>query len=148
LPTEAEWEYICRGGPFFKKPSPPFYFGNSLSPSQANFDGNYPYGGVAKGAYLERTTKVGSYPKSPLGLYDLHGNVREWCADGYDAEYYKHSPRKDPQGPANGERRVLRGGSWYYYGWYCRAAFRYNDAPGVRSINYGVRVVCVVGART
>jgi formylglycine-generating enzyme required for sulfatase activity len=148
LPTEAEWEYLCRGGPFFKQPSPPFYFGNSLSPTQANFDGKYPYGGAAKGQYLERTTKVSSYPPNPLGLYDLHGNVWEWCADWFDAEYYKHSPRQDPQGPENGERRVLRGGSWRNNGRSCRAACRSNIPPGGRNLIGGFRVVFVVGART
>jgi formylglycine-generating enzyme required for sulfatase activity/serine/threonine protein kinase len=146
LPTEAEWEYICRGGPFFKKPSPPFYFGNSLSPSQANFNGNYPYGGAAEGVYLERPTKVGSYPPNPLGLYDLHGNVWEWCADWYDKEYYKHSPRKDPQGPEKGKNRVLRGGAWYGDGRICRAACRNEGLPSER-LNRGFRVVLVVGAR-
>lgn len=147
LPTEAEWEYMCRGGPFFKKPSPPFYFGNSLSPTQANFDGNHPYGYATKGQYLQRTTKVGSYPPNPLGLYDLHGNVWEWCADWYDAEYYKHSPRQDPQGSEDGERRVLRGGSWSSYGRRCRAAFRDNFAPGIHYGYVGFRVVLVAGAR-
>jgi len=145
LPTEAEWEYACRGGPFVKKPSPPFSFGDSLSSTQANFNGNFPYGGAAKGAYLERTTKVGSYPPNPLGVYDLHGNVWEWCADWYAAEY---SGRKDPQGPENGERRVLRGGSWNYFGRDCRAAYRNGCAPGARNDNLGFRVVLVAGART
>ncbi len=148
LPTEAEWEYISRDGPFFKKPSPPFSFGNSLSASQANFDGNFPYGGTAKGVYLERPTKVGSYPPNPLGLYDLHGNVWEWCADWCDKDYYKNSPRQDPQGPENGERRVLRGGSWVSYGRLCRAAYRNGNAPGDRVNYYGFRVVLVAGART
>jgi formylglycine-generating enzyme required for sulfatase activity len=148
LPTEAEWEYICRGGPFIKKPSPPFYFGSSLSPTQANFDGNYPYGGAAKGQYLERPTTVGCYPPNSLGLHDLHGNVWEWWAYWYGAEYYKWSPRQDPPGPENGERRVLRGGSCYYFGRYCRAAYRTSNAPGDRDLDYGFRVVLVVGART
>jgi formylglycine-generating enzyme required for sulfatase activity len=147
LPTEAEWEYVCRGGPLFKEPSPPFHFGNSLSATQANFNGNYPYGGAPKGPYLERTTQVGSYPPNPLGLYDLHGNVWEWCADWHDAEYYRRSPRQNPQGPEKGERRVLRGGSWGFYGSYCRAAYRYDLAPGVRYISSGFRVVLAVGAK-
>jgi formylglycine-generating enzyme required for sulfatase activity len=147
LPTEAEWEYICRGGPFFKNPSPPFHFGNSLSPTQANFNDNYPYGGTAKGAYPERTTKVGSYPPNPLGLYDLHGNVWEWCADWFDAEHYKRSIRQDPQGPENGERRVLRGGSWNTNGRFCRAACRGNVAPSGRFYINGFRVVLFSGAR-
>ncbi len=151
LPTEAEWEYVCRGGHLFKSPSPPFHFGNSLSSTQANFDGNSPFGGAAEGPYLERTTKVGSYPTNhPLGLYDLHGNVWEWCADWYDAGYYQRSPRprQDPQGPEKGERRVLRGGCWVIIGGYCRAAYRYFIASGGYSGRSGFRVVLVAGGRT
>src|SRR5262249_61489348 len=80
LPTEAEWEYACRGG---ARVSKPFHFGDSLSSTQANFDGNYPYGGAAKGQYLKKTTPVGSYQPNVFGLYDMHGNVWEWCADWY-----------------------------------------------------------------
>jgi formylglycine-generating enzyme required for sulfatase activity len=145
LPTEAEWEYVCRGGPFFKRSSPPL-FGNSLSSTQANFNGNYPYGGAVKGQYLKRPAKVGSYPPNPLGLYDLQGNVWEWCADWYDAEYYKHSPRQDPQGPENGKRRVFHGGSWDFNGGFCRAAFRGHYALGERNVNLGFRVVLAVAA--
>ncbi len=148
LPTEAEWEYICRGGPFFKKPSPPFSFGNSLSDTQANFDGNYPYGGAANGVYLERPTKVSSYPPNSLGLHDLHGNVWEWCTDWYDREYYKHSPRQDPQGPAKSGRRVLRGGFWGGIGRHCRSAFHLYYEPGDSGFDVGFRVVLVSGART
>ncbi len=147
LPTEADWEYICRGGPFFKKPSSPFYFGNSLSPTQANYNGNFPYAGADKGTYMNRPTTVGCYPPNPLGLHDLHGNVWEWCADWYGTEYYKWSPRQDPPGPENGERRVVRGGSWCDRGRNCRAACRSAFAPGVRDSGIGFRVVLVAGAR-
>ena len=102
LPTEAEWEYSCRGGASSYQIFNPF--GNSLSPTQANFDGNYPYGGAGKGVYLQRTCKVGSYPANGYGLYDMHGNVWEWCADWYDAGYYANSPRQDPPGPAERPR--------------------------------------------
>jgi formylglycine-generating enzyme required for sulfatase activity len=148
LPTEAEWEYACRGGPPLETPTPPFYFGSSLSSSQANFDGNYPYGGANRGVYLQRPTKAGSYPDNLLGLFDLHGNVLEWCADWYDPTYYNRSPRQDPQGPENGERRILRGGSWKAIGRNCRSAFRHNLPPGNRNDGNGFRVVSVVGART
>ncbi len=147
LPTEAEWEYVCRGGQLFKSPSPSFHVGNSLSSTQANFDGNFPFGGAPEGPWLDRTTKVGRYPHNPLGLYDLHGNVREWCADWYDAGYYKRSPRQNPQGPENTERRVVRGGSFCNIGRNCRAAYRDYGTPGVRSYVTGFRIVLVAGAR-
>jgi formylglycine-generating enzyme required for sulfatase activity len=147
LPTEAEWEYCCRGGPLFKKTSMPFHFGNSLTSTQANFDGNWPYGGTPKGPYLERTTEAGFYhPPNALGLYDLHGNVREWCADWYDARYYSRSPRQNPQGPKPQEHRVLRGGSWFNDSRYCRSAYRTFNAPGARSDHIGFRVVLIIGA--
>src|SRR5262249_4711820 len=97
LPTEAEWEYACRAGT-----TTPFHFGDSLSAKQANFNGNFPYGDAGKGPYLRQTAKVGSYLPNAWGLYDMHGNVAEWCADWYDPAYYKHSPREDPRGPAKG----------------------------------------------
>src|SRR5204863_10089486 len=114
---EAEWEYACRGGG-----GSPFHHGKSLSSSAANFDGRYPYGGAPAGPYLERTTAVGSYPPNAFGLYDMHGNVWEWCADWYDGAYYRANPRIDPAGPARGTNRALRGGSWLDLGRNCRAA--------------------------
>ncbi len=145
LPTEAEWEYACRGG---AKEYAVFHFGNSLSSTQANFDGDYPYGGAEKGPYVVKTKPVGSYKANAFGLYDMHGNVWEWCQDWYDEDYYKTSPIKDPQGPQKGEARVLRGGSWNYVGWYCRSAYRGRSAPGDRFDNLGFRVVCAAAART
>ena len=139
LPSEAEWEYACRGG---ANSSSPFFFGSSLSSAQANFDGNHPYGGAARGPYLERTTPAGSYRPNAFGLFDMHGNVWEWCADWYDVNYYKQSPRQNPQGPQNGSHRVLRGGSWYVNGLFCRSACRYRFEPGYRGYCFGFRVVC------
>src|SRR5262249_22585839 len=107
LPTEAEWEYACRGG---ANASTPFAFGESLSSKQANFNGNYPYN-AARGRYLERTAPVGSYLPNAFGLFDMHGNLWEWCADWYSEDYYSQSPRQDPPGPPRGTLRVLRGGS-------------------------------------
>jgi formylglycine-generating enzyme required for sulfatase activity len=135
LPTEAEWEYACRGG----LSSQTFHFGDSLSSTQANFDGNYPYGGAARGPFLERTCQVGSYPENGYGLKDMHGNVWEWCADWYDPGYYATSPVEDPAGPAEGSSRFYRGGSWRNFGWYARSAFRRRCPPGYRARLLGLR---------
>jgi formylglycine-generating enzyme required for sulfatase activity/serine/threonine protein kinase len=135
LPSEAEWEYACREA---GKSQTPYHFGNTLSSDQANFNGN-----------VSHTTKVGSYNHNGSGIYDMHGNVAEWCADWYDPAYYTKSPRKDPTGPATATgHRVLRGGSWDNSGPACRAAYRGRFDPGYRIDNFGFRVVCVpAGAR-
>jgi formylglycine-generating enzyme len=140
LPTEAEWEYSCRGG---ADRSTPFDFGNSFSSKQANFNGDYPYGEVDKDKYLERTCKVGSYKKNAFGLYDMHGNVWEWCSDWFGSDYYPKSPLRDPPGPAEGSIRVFRGGSWYDSAQNCRSAFRARNPPEHRNKNRGFRIVLV-----
>jgi formylglycine-generating enzyme required for sulfatase activity len=137
LPSEAEWEYACRGGASSYQV---FHFGNSLSSKQTNFNGNFPYGGAGKGGWLGRTCKVGSYAKNRFGLHDMHGNVFEWCADWYGADYYGKSPRRDPQGPSEGSLRVIRGGGWDLNGRDCRSAFRVRHAPVVRGHDLGFRV--------
>jgi len=140
LPREAEWEYACRGG---ASSSAAVAFGNSLSSTQANFDGNIPYGGAEKGRRLKRTCRVGSYKPNAFGLYDMHGNVCEWCADWYDEGYYKTGPPRDPAGPVTGSVRVFRGGSWDDYGWFCRSASR-RHSPGERFNHVGFRVALEV----
>ena len=116
LPTEEEWEYICRGGPISQDHSKyDFYFAkskteltpirsNDLASNQANFDGNYPAGSASKGPYRESTCEVGLYLPNPLGIYDLHGNVFEWTTS------------------QNGSRRVIRGGTWFGNGMHCTAS--------------------------
>jgi formylglycine-generating enzyme required for sulfatase activity/serine/threonine protein kinase len=145
LPTEAEWEYACRGG---AGESRPFSFGGSLGSADANFDGRHPYGSAPKGHFLQRPGAVGSYPPNAFGLYDMHGNVWEWCADWYSDRYYRHSPTRDPRGPDRGEARVLRGGSWQNYGRLLRSAHRDWVGPGYHGFAVGFRVVLMVSAPT
>jgi uncharacterized protein (TIGR02996 family) len=137
LPTEAEWESSCRAG---ITGTGPFHFGPTLSSTQANFNGRFPYGGEP-GPYLAVTTPVDTYPPNAFGLYDLHGNVSEWCSDWFDEKYYLTGPAVDPQGAEFGDRRVLRGGSWSDDGRYCRTAFRYDRLPEEGRNDFGVRLV-------
>jgi formylglycine-generating enzyme required for sulfatase activity len=140
LPTEAEWEYSCRGG---RPSSMPFGIGDgtSLSSDQANFDGNSPYGGAGKGKYLMERARVGSYPPNAFGLHDMHGNVWEWCADWYDV--YPMGKVTDPSGPASAFGRVIRGGGWNRDGSDCRASSRYRHEPSTRLSTLGFRVAAV-----
>ena len=135
LPTEAEWEYACRAGT-----TTPFHTGETISTDQANYDGNSVYGNGRKGPYRKKTLAVGSFAPNAWGLYDMHGNVWEWCGDWYDSGYYGKSHAADPQGPRTGEPRVLRGGSWNGYPWRCRSAFRHAAGPS-RGNDLGFRVV-------
>jgi uncharacterized protein (TIGR02996 family) len=131
LPTEAEWEYACRGAATAPDECDfDFYFAqptNDLSSEQANCDGRKPAGNAPKGKYLDRTSKVGSYQPNRLGLYDMHGNVWEWCEDHFE------------QGPA----RVIRGGGWRLFAVSCRASDRSWHAPRHRSANLGSRLAAV-----
>jgi sulfatase modifying factor 1 len=133
LPTEAEWEYACRAGT-----TTPFFFGPTLSSEQANYDGRYPYGAGPTGEHRGKTTAVCSFPSNAWGLYDLHGNVWEWCQDWYGAYGSKAVP--DPVGSKHGTARVLRGGSWNDQPRLCRAANRGWNAPAIRCIDFGLRV--------
>jgi len=128
LPSEAEWEYAARAGT-----RTPFYFGNQLSSEQANFNGNNPYGGGPKGPFLQRTTKVGSYPPNAWGLYDMHGNVLQWTRDWYDKDY-----RADA---SDMTARTARAGFWGLGSNGCRAARRMPVAPNVRGSGLGFRVI-------
>jgi len=140
LPTEAEWEYACRAGT-----TTPFAFGVALSSTQANFDGSRRYGSAEPGPYLQRTSKVGQFPANAWGLYDMHGNVWEWCHDWYEERYYEVSPEADPPGPDRGTHKVLRGGSWNNSGHLCRSARRNKYEPNFVADTIGFRIVLEVG---
>ena len=137
LPTEAEWECACRAGT-----TTAFSFGKNMTPEQVNYDGNYPYNNAEKGLYREATVEVKSLPANPWGLYEMHGNVFEWCEDAWQ-EKIPATPVKDPL-PAGTEadqgRRVVRGGSWNGSGRYCRSAVRDGGTPDDRNYDLGVRL--------
>jgi formylglycine-generating enzyme required for sulfatase activity len=136
LPTEAEWEYACRAG---KNDS--FHCGPTLNSTQGNFNGTKPYGRAPSGPNLKRPTAVGSYPPNEFNLFDLHGNVWEWCLDWYAEDYYAESPPEDPAGPETGQERVQRGGCWDSAGAHCRAAYRGKGEPGQHVQRVGFRVL-------
>lgn len=142
LPTEAEWEYACRAGT-----TTPFNTGENLTTDQANYDGNYPYNNNEKGEYSKNTVAVDSFAPNAWGLYNMHGNVYEWCGDRYGGNYYEECKTKgtveNPVGPETGSYRVLRGGDWGSYARGCRSAYRGSYAPGDRSDYVGFRLAFV-----
>lgn len=148
LPTEAEWEYAARGGehnPYYVYP-----WGDAIDGSNANYHGSgdpfetgpYPWT-TPVGYYDGGQTPAGEDMANGYGLYDMAGNVRDWCNDWYDADYYDSSPYDNPQGPASGTDRVLRGGAWLTDGYYLRCAYRLGFAPDGRLNSVGFRVVVV-----
>ena len=146
LPSEAEWEYACRAGT-----TTPFHFGETITIDLANYDGNYIFGNGVKGIYRKETTEVGSFKvANNFGLYDMHGNVWEWCQDHFH-DSYKGAPTdgsawQDTNKSNN--KRMLRGGSWYNGPVYCRSAFRFNYYLVNGYDDIGFRVVCSGAART
>ncbi|GAB1544159.1 hypothetical protein NUACC21_68350 [Scytonema sp. NUACC21] len=143
LPSEAEWEYACRAGT-----ATPFHFGETITTQLANYDGNYTYGSGLKGEYREQSTPVGSFPPNAFGLYDMHGNVWEWCADSWH-DSYEGAPADGRVWLNNNDNnRLLRGGSWYNLPVICRSASRDNPPKLGSSYVIGFRVVCGVAPRT
>ena len=154
LPTEAEWEYACRAENFnnFNMTTEmlnlvvasgdgptPFNTRQNITTNQANYNGNYPYNNNAKGVYRERTTPVGSFAPNAWGLYDMHGNVFEWCWDWYGE--YTNRTQTDPVGASSGVFRVFRGGSWDNYAQNVRSAYRIFSTPASRGEIIGFRLV-------
>ena len=124
LPTEAEWEYACRAGT-----TTPYFFGDN--PTK-----------VGAYAWYEKNSEgrprpVGQKLPNPWGLYDMAGNVWEWCNDNYQVDYYEKSPRENPTGPESGPNRVLRGGAWRFSADNCRSGYRYNESPGSADVCFG-----------
>jgi len=151
LPTEAEWEYACRGSYTNKATetnTKPFGIGDGtkMVSGMANFNARYPYDLARSGeytddggAFLQRTTAVGSYAANNYGLYDMHGNLREWCWDWHKTDITTDST--NPTGAVAGSSRLLRGGYWSSLARDLRSAYRYNSLPGLRSYGIGFRLV-------
>ncbi len=158
LPSEAQWEYACRANT-----TTPFHFGETITTEIANYHGNYTYADEPEGEYREQTTPVGSFPPNSFGLYDMHGNVHEWCADSWPNDYekaptdgkvrdedcndnfYQNYMKYLPAMLNNGARRMLRGGGWPYSLASCRSANRNAEKPDIGDYDIGFRVVCVSG---
>ncbi|MCA2620752.1 MULTISPECIES: formylglycine-generating enzyme family protein [unclassified Microcystis] len=157
LPSEAEWEYACRAGT-----TTPFHFGETITGELANYDARKTYADEPKGEYRRQTTPVGQFPPNAFGLYDMHGNVWEWCLDPWHENYQGEPPRDGSVWDENNNDnryqsllistkelltdkryRVLRGGSWNVIPLNCRSAYRNRDLPVILSNFIGFRVACV-----
>ena len=136
LPTEAEWEYACRAGT-----ETDFHTGNMTHPDYSPLDPALDHAGWYQGNSGSSTYPVGKKDPNAFGLYDMHGNVVEWCWDWLERNYYTTGPADDPHGATSGFRRVCRGGSWMSSASYCRSAFRNSAGPAFRFPLSGFRIV-------
>ncbi len=139
LPSEAEWEYACRA-----RTTTPFHFGETITGKLANYDAPFTYAKEPRGENRGKTIPVGQFPPNAFGLYDMHGNVWEWCADTWH-DNYEGAPTDGSVWKIGGNetRRVLRGGSWIIPPDCCRSACRGRNYPGIGNFFFGFRVVCV-----
>jgi len=137
LPSEAEWEYACRAGT-----KTPFHFGETITPDLVNY-GGWPYGSAQWGLYREQTTDVGSFPPNAFGLYDMHGNVWEWCSDRWHNNYNGAPTDGSSWETGTNNNRVLRGGSWNCNAADCRSAYRSGYGAGNHNSKIGFRVALV-----
>ena len=141
LPSEAEWEYACRAGT-----TTPFHFGETITSDLANYNGFYTYASEPKGNYRQQTTDVGSFQvANAFGLYDMHGNVWEWCQDDWHNDYKGAPTDGSAWSRQSSDIKLLRGGSWDLNPVHCRSAFRFYSF--LRSYFIGFRVVCSGVAR-
>ncbi|MCC7376911.1 MAG: formylglycine-generating enzyme family protein [Verrucomicrobiales bacterium] len=124
LPTEAEWEYACRAGTTTR-----YFFGDNASKL-----GNYAWFDKNAGG---RPRPAGQKQPNPWGLYDMSGNVWQWCNDFYQVDYYSSSPKEDPRGPEAGDKKVVRGGAWRFGAETCKSGYRYNESPGYADVCFG-----------
>jgi formylglycine-generating enzyme required for sulfatase activity len=135
LPSEAEWEYACRAGTIT-----PFHWGSSIATQQANYNGNYAYNGGPKGEYRQRTLPVGQFEPNAFGLYDCHGNVFEWCEDSWHDDYRGAPQDGSAWRGSDSIYHVMRGGSWYYFPFRLRSAYRSLIVAAFRYNNWGFRL--------
>jgi formylglycine-generating enzyme required for sulfatase activity len=135
LPTEAEWEYACRA-----HSTGPFSTGENLTTAQANYNGRFPYGSFPAGEFRQKPTPAGAFSPNTWGLHDMHGNVWEWTSDWHGPYGDGAAANIDPHGAASGEKRVIRGGSWFFDANSARCALRYMHAPQDKGFSLGFRV--------
>jgi formylglycine-generating enzyme required for sulfatase activity len=140
LLSEAEWEYAARGVTKATDPSTPFSTGAAINYRQANYDANFTYGSSPQGLYRQKTVDVGSLPRNPFGLHEMHGNVWEWVQDCYRPSYEGAPADGSPVDSGDCSLHILRGGAWNYYPRLLRSAYRYATSPDVQLNNAGFRV--------